>query len=89
MISTWPIEGVAKSIVVVTMEECQADVSRAVLRLPEHQGGDVAPELKGCFHSQLHLVLGQVPRPVHNPVAEVPFVPLSTCERKEMLQRGC
>lgn len=37
-ISTWPIEGVAESIVVVAVEESQADVSRAVQHLPEYQG---------------------------------------------------
>lgn len=77
--STWPIEGVVESIVVVPVEEGEADVSRAVLCLPEEQGGHVAPELEGGSDGQAHLVLGQVGRPVHHPVRQVPLGPAPTC----------
>lgn len=82
--STWSIEGVVESIVVVPMEEGQADVSWAVLRLPKHQRGHVAPELKGSFHRQAHLVLRQVGGPVHHPVGQVPLVPPPACKRGKL-----
>lgn len=77
--STWPIEGVVKPIIVVPVEEGQADVSRAIPSFPKHQRGDVAPELKGSPDSQAHLVLWQVWGPVHHAVRQVPLVPLAAC----------
>lgn len=79
--STWSIEGIVESIVVVSMEEGQADVSRAIPCLPKHQRGHVAPELEGGFHGQAHLVLWQVGGPVHHPVGQVPLVPPPACKR--------
>lgn len=77
--STWPIEGVVESIVVVPVEEGEADVSGALMSLPEEQGGDVAPELEGGSHGQAHLVLRQVRRPVHHTVRQVPLGPAPAC----------
>lgn len=79
--STWSIESIVESIVVVPMKEGQADVGWAVPCFPEHQRGHVAPELEGSFHGQAHLMLRQVGRPVHHPVGQVPFVPPPTCKR--------
>lgn len=77
--STWPIEGVAEPVVVVPVEEGEADVGRAVSCFPKYQRGDVAPELEGGPDGQAHLVLRQVRRPVHHPVRQVPLVPLAAC----------
>lgn len=79
-VSTWAVEGVAQPVVVVPLEEGEADVSRACgWGLPELQRRDVAPQLEGGMHGPPDCRLGQVLGPVHQAVGEVLFVPLVAC----------
>lgn len=81
--STWAIEGVAQPVVVVPLEEGEADVSGAGARgLPELQGRDVAPHLEGGAHGPSDRRLRQVLRPVHQAVGEVLLVPLVACHER-------
>lgn len=86
-VSTWAIKGVAQPIVVVPLEEGEADVSRACGRgLPELQRRDVAPQLEGGSHGPPDCGLGQVLGPVHQAVGEMPFVPLVACHPERLCQ---
>lgn len=58
-VSTWAIKGVAQSVVVVPLEEGEADVSGDCgWGLPELQRRDIAPQLEGSSNSPANCRLG-------------------------------
>lgn len=73
---TWPVERVARPIVVVSLIKGQPDVCGTFRGLLEHQARHVAPQLEGSAHRQPHRAQRQVARPVHYLVGQVTFVPL-------------
>lgn len=85
--STWAVEGIAKPIIVVPLEEGEADVSRACgWGLPELQCRDIAPQLEGGTHGSPNCWLRQVLGPVHQAVGEVLLVPLVACHTERLHQ---
>lgn len=80
-VGTWAIEGVAQPVVVVALEEGEADVSRDCgWGLPELQRRDIAPQLEGGSHGPTNCRLREVLWPVHQAVGEVLLVPLAACQ---------
>ena len=73
---TWPVERVARSVVVVSLIKGQPDVCGTFRALLEHQARHVAPQLEGSAHRQPHGAQRQVAGPVHYLVGQVTFVPL-------------
>jgi len=78
---TWPVEGVARPVVVVSLVEGQPDVRGAFRDLLEHQARHVTPQLEGGARRQPHGAQRQVARPVHHLEGQLAPVPLLHWER--------
>lgn len=85
---TWPVERVARPIVVVSLIKGQPDVCGTFRGLLEHQARHVAPQLEGSAHRQPHRAQRQVARPVHYLVGQVTFVPLLDWRTHTHTHRG-